>query len=219
MCACNRQLPHFFCLIVALLLTGCAGQKSIVVLHPEDGNASQKSIVVLLPEDGKASGEVTVLNSRGSQVLNKPWQAVEIPGGDALPTTPVTMDESAVQSVFAEVLTAMPAPPVRYILYFRQNTATLTPESQLLLPEVLKAVNKRHSAQLSVVGHTDTMGTAEYNYQLGLLRANKVTDLLKSLGATPSIIETSSHGKTDLLVKTGDQTAEQHNRRVEVTIR
>jgi outer membrane protein OmpA-like peptidoglycan-associated protein len=113
----------------------------------------------------------------------------------------------------------MSAPPVHYILYFRQNTAVLTPDSELLLPEVLKAVNKRHPAQLAVIGHTDTTGTEDYNYKLGLLRAKTVTEQLKSLGAAPAIIETSSHGKTDLLVKTGDQTAEQRNRRVEITIR
>jgi outer membrane protein OmpA-like peptidoglycan-associated protein len=197
-------LPLFFYLVIVLLLAGCAGEKSLVVL---------------LPEDGKATGEVTVVNSHGSQVLNKPWQSVEIPGGDAQPTVPAAMDEKAVHGVFAEVLTAMPAPAVHYILYFKQNSTILTPNSQLLLPEVLKAVNKRNPAQLSVVGHTDTMGTAEYNYQLGLCRAKTVTSLLKSLGAAPAIIETSSHGKADLLIKTGDQTAEKRNRRVEITIR
>jgi outer membrane protein OmpA-like peptidoglycan-associated protein len=129
------------------------------------------------------------------------------------------MDEKVIKEVFAEVVAAMPAPPVRYTLYFRQNTAVLTKDSQLLLPEIIKAINKRRPAQLSVIGHTDTMGTEEYNYHLGLLRANTVTDLLKSLGAAPAIIEASSHGKADLIVKTGDQVAEQRNRRVEVTIR
>jgi len=200
----NRRLHYFFCLIIALLLTACAGQNSLVVL---------------LPEDGKASGEVTVSNSGGAQVLNKPWQAVEISGGDTQPASPVLMDEESIQGVFADVMTAMPAPPVHYILYFKENTAVLTQKSQLLLPEILKAVKNREPAQLSVVGHTDTTGTDEYNHKLGLLRAKTVTDLLKSLGAAPAIIETSSHGKTDLLVKTGDQTAEQRNRRVEVTIR
>jgi outer membrane protein OmpA-like peptidoglycan-associated protein len=200
----NRRLLHFFCFIVLFLLTGCAGQKSLVVL---------------LPEDGKPSGEVTVETPGGSVVLSHPWQAVEISGGNVQPAAPVTMEEPAVKEVFAEVVAAMPAPPVRYTLYFRQNTAVLTKDSQRLLPEIIKAINKRRPAQLSVIGHTDTMGTEEYNYQLGLLRANTVTNLLKSLGAAPAIIEASSHGKTDLIVKTGDQVAEQRNRRVEVTIR
>jgi outer membrane protein OmpA-like peptidoglycan-associated protein len=202
---CNRcRLFVGFYLIVALLLAGCAGQKSLVVL---------------LPEDGKVSGEVTVENAHGSQVLNQSWQAAEIPGADARPATPVMMGEMAVQGIFGEVLSAMPLPAVRYILYFSLDSAELMPESQLLLPEVLKAVNARKPAELSVVGHTDTTGSVEYNYRLGLLRARTVPELLMSLGAAPAIIETLSRGKSDLLVKTGDQTPEPRNRRAEVTIR
>jgi outer membrane protein OmpA-like peptidoglycan-associated protein len=215
----KRLFPHLFYLVITLYLTACTGQKRVVELLPEEIKTSQKSLIVLLPEDSKGTGEVTVVNPHGSQVLNKPWQAVEIAGEKERPTVPVAMDKTTVNGVFAEVLTAMPAPVVHYILYFRQNTAVLTPDSQRLLPEVLKAVNKRYPAQLSVVGHTDTMGTAEYNYQLGLRRAKTVASMLKSLGTAPAIIETTSHGKTDLLVKTGDQTAEKRNRRVEITIR
>jgi outer membrane protein OmpA-like peptidoglycan-associated protein len=200
----NRWRQVFFCLVVAFLMAGCA---------------SQKGLIVLLPEEGRPAGEVTVITANGSQVLNQPWQAVEISGGKVQPTGPLTMNETAVHGIFAEALAAMPVPPICYILYFKVDTVVLTPDSRLLLPEIIKAIKARHPAELSVVGHTDTMGTAEYNYQLGLLRARAVTELLKSLGAAPVIIETSSHGKADLLVKTGDQVSEQRNRRVEVTIR
>jgi len=202
--ACNRRLFVTFCLMAALLLAGCAGEKSLVVL---------------LPEDGKVSGEVTVENAHGSRVLNQSWQAAEIRGADARPATPVMMDESAVQRIFGEVLSAMPLPAVHYILFFRLDSAELLPESQFLLPEILKDVNARKPAELSVVGHTDTMGSAEYNYRLGLLRARSVPDLLLSLGAAPAIIETLSRGEADLLVKTGDRTPEPRNRRAEVTMR
>jgi outer membrane protein OmpA-like peptidoglycan-associated protein len=215
----NRHLAHFFYLVITLLLTACPGQKSLVVPSTQDRKATQNSLVVLLPEDDKDTGEVTVVNSHGSQLLNKPWQSLEIPAVDKQPTIPAVMGETAVHGVFAEVLTAMPAPAVHYILYFSQNTVMLTPNSKLLLPVIIKAIDKRHPAQLSVIGHTDTMGTTDYNYQLGLLRAKTLASLLKSLGAAPASIETSSHGKTDLLVKTGDQIPEQRNRRVEITIR
>jgi outer membrane protein OmpA-like peptidoglycan-associated protein len=199
-----RRLFVSFWLIVALLLTGCAGPKSLVVL---------------LPEDGKVSGEVTVENARGSQLLNRSWQGVEISGADARPATPVMMGETAVQGIFDGVLSAMPLPAVHYILYFKLDSADLMPDSQLLLPEILKAVNARKPAELSVVGHTDTTGSVEYNYRLGLVRARAVPDQLIALGAAPAIIETVSRGKSDLLVETGDQIPEPRNRRAEVTVR
>ncbi|HEX9024361.1 MAG TPA: OmpA family protein [Geobacteraceae bacterium] len=200
----HRVRPHLFFLIIALFSAGCAGPKSLIVL---------------LPEEGKGPGEVIVTTAGGSQVLNQPWQAVEVSGGKARPAAPTVMEKGAVQGIFAEAQAVTPASPVCYMLYFRHDTAVLTPDSERLLPEIIKAIKARNPAELSVIGHTDTMGTVEYNYKLGLLRANTVTALLKSLGAAPVTIETYSHGKGDLLVKTADQVSDPRNRRVEVTIR
>jgi len=199
-----RHLLTFFCFLASVTLSGCA---------------AQKSVIVLLPEDGKVSGEVTVINAQGSQVLNRSWQSVEIAGSRGRPADPVVLDKTTVEGVFGGVMSAMPLPPVHYLLYFKVDSAELLPDSQLLLPAIARTIKERHPAQLSVVGHTDTVESAEYNHQLGLLRAAAVSALLVSQGAAPASIETSSRGKTDLLVKTPDQTLEPRNRRAEVTIR
>jgi outer membrane protein OmpA-like peptidoglycan-associated protein len=199
-----RHLLPSLCFCVSVLLSGCA---------------AQKSVIVLLPEDGKVSGEVTVVNSQGSQVLSQSWQSVEIAGSGGRPTSPIVLDEPTVQGVFGGVMSSMPLQPVHYLLYFKLDSAELLPDSQLLLPVIARVIKERHPAQLSVVGHTDTVESAEYNYQLGLLRAGAVPGLLALQGAAPASIEISSRGKTDLLVKTPDQTLEPRNRRVEISIR
>ncbi len=183
------------------------------------GCSSQKSYVVLLPEDGKVSGEVTVTNAHGSQVLKKSWQATEIAGADAGPGSPEMMDKAEVQSVFGDALAALPLSPVHYMLYFELGTARLVPDSERCLPEIITAIHDLHPAEISVIGHADTVGTAESNYQLGLRRANRVADLLKTFKAVPAVIEISSYGEADLLIKTGDETLEPRNRRVEITVR
>ncbi|MBT0652792.1 OmpA family protein [Geomobilimonas luticola] len=191
-------------LTLAVFLPGCAGHQNLVVL---------------VPEEGKTSGKVTVSNPHGSQVLKQPWEATKFSRTGGGPSTPMVMDEAEVRRIFAGPFSAMPLPPARYLLYFEQNTTNLTPESTALLPEVIEAIDLRQPAELSVIGHTDTVGSPEDNYQLGLQRAGTVTDLLKSLGATPAIIETGSHGKGNLLIMTGDETPEPRNRRVEVIVR
>jgi outer membrane protein OmpA-like peptidoglycan-associated protein len=183
------------------------------------GCAAPKSVIMLLPEGGKPSGEVTVTNASGSQVLNQSWQSVEISGTRGEPTAPVVLEQKAAQQLFAGATAGMPAPPVHYLLYFKLGTAELLPESLLLLPEIVKVVKERRPAQLSVVGHADTVGSVEFNFKLGLRRATSVAGLLTSLGAGPASIETASRGKSDLLVKTTDQTLEPRNRRAEVTVR
>ena len=54
---------------------------------------------------------------------------------------------------------------------------------------------------------------------LGLIRANTVRGLLVQVGLDPSTIEVRSHGESDLLVKTPDETPEPRNRRVEISVR
>lgn len=192
-----------FCLL-AFLLPGCAGQKDLVVLVPDNGNES---------------GEVTVSNSQGSQALKRPWEATEISVAGGSPSEPVIMDEAEVRKIFAGPFSAMPLPPAKYVLYFEQNTTSLIPESNALLPGIIESITMRQPAELSVIGHTDTVGPPEGNHQLGLQRATVVTDQLKSLGATPAIIETDSHGEGNPLIMTGDETPEPRNRRVEVIVR
>ena len=70
-----------------------------------------------------------------------------------------------------------------------------------------------------VVGHTDTMGTPTANYELGMKRAMTVRALLVEAGLDPALIEVSSLGEADLMVKTPDDTPEPRNRRVDITVR
>jgi peptidoglycan-associated lipoprotein len=201
--AVNRLLLLSVCFFVSVHLTGCA---------------ARKSVIVLLPEDGTVSGEVMVVNAQGSQLLSRSWQSVEIAGSQGRPGSPVVLDQTTVREEFGRVMSAMPLQPVHYLLYFKVDSAELLPESRLLLPEIIKVIKERHPAQLSIVGHTDSVESVTYNYQLGLLRARAVSALLASHGAVPASIEISSRGKTDLLVKTPDQTLEPRNRRAVVTI-
>lgn len=197
------HLSLCFSLFWAVLVLGCA---------------QEKSYVVLLPKDGKVSGEVTVTNAKGSQVLNRSWQKTEIAGADTRPSVPVLLDEKRAQPELAKLLGALPSKPVHYLLFFRLDSTELLPDSQLLLQEIVNSVKKRHPVRLSIVGHTDTVGTEAYNHQLGRLRAEAVLALLTSLGADPVLVETVSKGKSMPLVRTPDQTLEPRNRRAEIAI-
>jgi outer membrane protein OmpA-like peptidoglycan-associated protein len=72
---------------------------------------------------------------------------------------------------------------------------------------------------VSIVGHTDTTGTRDYNFRLGLRRAERVRGRLQAVGAAPTELTVESHGEDNPLVPTGDGVSEPRNRRVEVTVR
>jgi outer membrane protein OmpA-like peptidoglycan-associated protein len=99
------------------------------------------------------------------------------------------------------------------------DAAELTGESRAKLPQVLRIIRERAPVDISVVGHTDTVGDKSYNYQLSFKRAQAVAALLSSEGVDPSILDIASHGKDNPLIPTGDQVPEPRNRRVEVTVR
>jgi OOP family OmpA-OmpF porin len=72
--------------------------------------------------------------------------------------------------------------------------------------------NKR----LLVWGHTDTVGTEQYNMGLSVRRADAVAEYLESKGVDASRLTIQGFGETKLAVPTGDQVPEPRNRRVEV---
>ena len=73
--------------------------------------------------------------------------------------------------------------------------------------------------EVVVIGHTDTVGTAENNVVLSAQRAKVVAERLQASGLKLSALTLESHGEKNPLVPTKDGKPEPRNRRVQVTIR
>ncbi|MCE5283325.1 MAG: hypothetical protein LLG93_14640, partial [Deltaproteobacteria bacterium] len=107
----------------ALVLTGCGSRAALFVVMPE--------------ADGRV-GRIEVVTEKGSQVLDRPWQAVETTGIDRAPGEPKTLDERTVQAMFREALDARPDPPVTYRVFFRTGRTEMTAASDRTIQEVLE---------------------------------------------------------------------------------
>jgi len=70
-----------------------------------------------------------------------------------------------------------------------------------------------------VVGHTDSVGSDQYNDTLSLQRADVIRVGLIQNGIAPENIVAVGRGKRELLVPTADGVAEPRNRRVEIVVR
>ncbi len=202
-------------LIAVLLLAGCTKRAAQTPPAP----LAAKNIFVLLPEpDGKASG-ITVRNAAGAQSLGEPYQAVRVARNDITPEAPFQMDPAEANRIFGAALDALPEAEVQFTLYFDEGLDALTPESERQLAAISDAVRNRQSTAVTVIGHTDTTGDAASNYELGLKRAQRVAAALTAGGLPASNVFVTSHGDTDLLVKTAHGVSEPKNRRVEVIVR
>jgi len=189
------------------------------VLFTAACGAGARSTFILVPDPDGGVGQITVSRAGNQQVVNRPWHAVEVAASDTAPSSPQPLSQAQVEAEFGPVLRAVPTQPKQYLLHFQSNSTALTDASQALLPEIVAEIAARGSADTSIVGHTDTLGSKERNYALSLERAQAVAALLTAAGVAPEILEITSHGEENLLIPTADGVDEPQNRRVEVTVR
>ena len=110
-----------------------------------------------------------------------------------------------------------PAPVSRdYLVFFDFDKSTLTPEGKNVLSQAASDAKAGNAVSLSVVGHTDTSGTASYNMALSKARAETVKKQLANLGIASGSIQTAAKGESDPLVPTADGVKEPQNRRAQV---
>jgi len=115
---------------------------------------------------------------------------------------------------------AAPAPQFldSYTVFFEFDSAELTAEDRDLLNTVVRALQTQN-AGASIIGYTDTAGSAEYNQALSERRAKAVSDMLLQAGIRPAVLTTTGRGENDLAVQTPDNTPDQANRRAVINIR
>lgn len=179
---------------------------------------AKRTLIALAPDPDGKTGSITVGNQAGSVAIDAPYQATTVTDVMGRPSEPELLGKEALDRIFAESLSIQPKRPLHFLLYFEKDT-TLTPDSTKVLTSIISTIRERNSTDISVVGHTDTVGTKEYNTTLSSNRARAVKDLLVRLGAEPGAIQTTSHGKENLLIPTSDNVNEPRNRRVEVVVR
>jgi outer membrane protein OmpA-like peptidoglycan-associated protein len=105
-----------------------------------------------------------------------------------------------------------------YTVYFDFDSWTLSAEDLTVITNVINTARAGGQSHITVVGHTDTVGGADFNQKLSVRRANVVVEALVDMGARREAIQASGVGKTDLAVQTPDQTREAKNRRTVVDL-
>jgi len=207
-----RPIGVWLAITAVSIATACGPKRISTPIRPG------QSLTVLLPDsDTKSTGDARVANAFGSVDLTAERDA-------ALATAngrPVLgkLSEADVKNIFGDALSALPPPPRQFTLFFRFESDALTDQSQALIPQVLAAVKEHAVQDVVVIGHTDTMGTQQANFGLGLKRAMTVRNILVKAGLDGSTIDVTSVGELDLLVKTPDETPEPRNRRVDIAVR
>jgi outer membrane protein OmpA-like peptidoglycan-associated protein len=104
---------------------------------------------------------------------------------------------------------------------FDYDKADLRADALDEMQKLGELIRRNPRATFRIEGHTDSIGSREYNLELSLRRALAVKSwLVQSLRIDPSRIETIGFGPDKLLVKADRSIDEQQpNRRVEIVIK
>ena len=197
---------------LAIALAGCAEPPKP---KPKPKPQYSERVILLPSRDGRPSA-IVIKRATGEQELASPYQALELASGKELPAQ---VSPAEVAKRYGGVLAVQPARPFSYALFFRTGTAELTAQSKASLNDVREKIKGFPAAQVTVIGHTDRVGTPEANDALSLKRAGAVREMLVQIGIPRDAIEIVGRGEREPLVRTADGKAEERNRRVEIKLR
>lgn len=104
-------------------------------------------------------------------------------------------------------------------LLFATDSATLRPDLQQDLRAIARNLVDYPRSDVIVVGHTDNVGSADYNQRLSERRAASVAQVLRGSGVAADRIEIRGRGLTQPVASNDTAAGRQQNRRVEISIR
>lgn len=101
---------------------------------------------------------------------------------------------------------------------FDFNKYTLKPEARERLAKISGIVEAYPGLKLQVEGHTDSIGSDEYNVQLSEKRAGSVRAYLVSNGVQPDNVSAQGFGKADPVADNSTASGRKLNRRVDMVV-
>ncbi len=103
-------------------------------------------------------------------------------------------------------------------LFFANNSTRILAESETALNDLKTFLTENPQLRIRIVGHTDNVGSDQFNLKLSEGRALSVKDALVKRGVAPERIETLGMGKHQPIATNDTEEGRAQNRRVELVI-
>ncbi len=103
-------------------------------------------------------------------------------------------------------------------IFFDFDKYTLKPQSYPELQKLVRFLKENPTIQIEVAGHTDSIGSPQYNLELSQKRAEAVKQYLVSQGIEPGRIIAKGYGDTKPIAPNNTAKGRELNRRVEIKI-
>ncbi len=130
---------------------------------------------------------------------------------------PKEMETGLITAEMMETQIAQTGKVVIYSIYFDFDKADIKPESKPTLEEIAKFLKKNPDLKLYVVGHTDNVGTLDYNLNLSEKRAKAVVkELVEKYGISRDRLKGFGVGPLSPVASNDTEEGKARNRRVEL---
>ena len=101
---------------------------------------------------------------------------------------------------------------------FDTNSSNIKPGFETTMNKIADVVVRYGKTSLTVVGHTDNVGSNDYNQKLSERRAHSVASYLELKKVDPIRLAVSGKGETAPIASNGSESGRQQNRRVEIYV-
>jgi peptidoglycan-associated lipoprotein len=192
-CQRSRNVALVTITLVAVFAAGCAKKKPPVARPMPPAVASEAASPVAIPSPSPT-----------------PTPVRETP---LLPSPPMAEDPMSAKSI-DDLNRDSPFQPA----FYSYDSAELTAEARAVLDADAAILKKYPSWTITIEGHCDERGTAEYNLALGERRAVAAQSYFVSLGIPANRLRTVSYGKEFPFDPGHDEAAWSRNRRAHIII-
>lgn len=139
-------------------------------------------------------------------------------GPAAAPAKPMATPAAAPMPAPAPAPAPAASPLVRsFLVFFDFDRSDITADARKIITQAAENARKAGgTTRITLTGHADRSGAAQYNMRLSQRRADAVKAELVKMGVPAGDIATVAKGESDPLVPTADGVREPRNRRVEI---
>ena len=193
------------------------------IMIPESQPGLSRTIVIQRPDLGAAATDVQRVSTSVMPAPRTPVAATALPPSSTSVSPPSLSSENPVHQAVASV--AAPTRPaqahpeaqaksgtVGFRINFAFDSANLPDAAHGMIDRVAELMKEAPQIKVRVEGHTDAIGSADYNVSLSERRALSVGEYLVKMGIEPSRLILIGKGMADPLTK---NPYDPNNRRVQ----
>jgi OOP family OmpA-OmpF porin len=219
------------------VLSGMEGKTAVIMLSDGKSNVGGDPVQAAKETAAKHPNAVFyVISFAQPDAQGKEWskederkgaeinrQISRIGNGMFLDVSSLYNNQAAMQKFVNEVFCAPVAAPIEQKIVLRGiqfdlDKANIKSEYEPILDEAVSTLKAKPEIKVVIVGHTDSIGTAEYNMNLSKQRAKAVFNYFVSKGIAASRLQAIGKGLTDPIASNATADGRAMNRRVELQI-